>query len=252
MENMMGIIRYLLSAMFKIAVILFCVAIVWWLVSTLIPGLSYRSIFLANGTSTEARAWLPAPGSWKGVFGHQKTATGNLYIHGDAYNGYGNTYNGNQGGAQVKYVSYTVDGKEVVYGNNSNEVVFDSQNQIASNQNVNSEGYSQRNLYVRNLSIYEGGHAYTGLSFVGEARNTMFQEGKFPIIIVNNVGQVVSVSKAEATSNWSVPGWTKFQVRINDTLPNKVPCTMVFESAKPSYSYQYVQTIRVAVPVMCN
>lgn len=248
----MDIIRYLLLFLFKIAIVLFCAAIVWWLVTTLIPGISLRSFLPSNGTSTEVQSWLPAPGSWKGVFGEQKTATGNLYVHGESYDGYSNAYNGNQGGAQVDYVTYTVDGTQIIRGNNSNEVVFDSQNQISSNQKVNPDGYSQRNLYIRNLSIYEGGHAYTGLSFVGEARNTMFQDGKFPIIIVNNVGQVVSVSKAEATSNWSVPGWTKFQVKINDVLPNKVPCTMVFESAKPTYSYQPNQTVRVAVPVMCN
>ncbi len=247
----MDIIRYLLSSLFKIAIVLFFAAIVWWLVSLFIPGSSLRAMFSLSATSTAKGGWLPAPGSWNGLFGQQKIATGNTYVHGEAFNGYGNAYNGNQGGAQVDYITYTMDGTKIIRGNN-NEEVFDNQNEINSNQNVNSDGYSQRNLYVRNLSIYEGGHAYTGLSFVGEARNTMFQDGKFPIIIVNNAGQVVSISSAEAISNWTIPGWTKFQVKIKDTLPYKVPCTMVFESAKPNYSYQPIQTVRVAVPLMCN
>ncbi len=246
----MDAIRFLLGYMIRIVIVLFFVVIVWWLVSTLFPKIKVGSLFSLNGTSTVQGSWLPAPGSFKGLLGNASVPDGksNVYTPGKAYNGYGNAYNGNQGGANVDFVTYTTEGEQII--RNQNNAVFNSNEQFKVSQNGGTS--AQKNLYIRNLSIYEGGHAYTGLSFVGEARNTMFQNGKFPIIIINNRGQVVSVSYAEATSNWSIPGWIRFQVKINDVLPDKVPCTMVFEEARGTYTYQTNPPVRIAIPVMCN
>ena len=99
--------------------------------------------------------------------------------------------------------------------------------------------------------MYEGGHVYTGLTFVGEARNTMFQNGRFSIVVVDNTtNRVVSVSYAVATTDWTVAGWTRFQTKIVGTLPDKVRCTMVFEQA--AVSSQKTQPVRVAIPILCN
>lgn len=247
----MDIIRHLLLLLFKLAIALFASAVIWWLFVTLFPEARLRALFSKNGTSTVSGSWLPAPGSYKGVFGNASgTITSNEYKPGVAYNGWGNAYNNNNGGAQVDYVTYTTEGTQIIKGGQNS--VFDSSQTLTKSQNVSSSGFADRSLYIRNLSIYEGGHVYTGLSFTGEARNTLFQNGKFPVVIVDGAGRVVTVSYAEATSNWSVPGWTRFQVKINGVLPNNIQCAMIFEEAKQQYTYNNSLPTRVAIPVMCN
>jgi hypothetical protein len=105
---------------------------------------------------------------------------------------------------------------------------------------------------VRNLSIYEGGHVYTGLSFVGEARASLFREGKFPIVIIDQSGRVVGMSYAVATTNWAIPGWVRFETKINYVLPNKVPCLMIFEEMLTEKERVARKPARLPMSVMCN
>lgn len=117
-------------------------------------------------------------------------------------------------------------------------------------------GYTQANLIqyntetelpllVRNLSIFEGGHIYTGITFSGEAKENMFVNGKFPILIIDNNGRIAGVSYAEQINMWATPGWARFQVKIQSVLPNKVPCRMIFQSASQ-------QQIKSSIPITCN
>lgn len=247
----METIRYILYFSVKLAIFLIFVVLIWWFIATFFPTLSVKSLFFSSGTATSSNmGWLPAPGSIGGLFGKAKTPseTNNVYNGGDSYNGYGNAYNNNYGGAEVQFITYTSTGTQIISGTNN-------KNKEAEEKTVN--GYSKKELYIRNLSIYEKGHVYTGLSFIGEAKNTMFQSGKFKIIIADMSGRVVGIDFAEATTNWSVPGWTRFQAKINSILPYKVPCTMIFEqetavSQQYTYSNTKKQPARIAIPVLCN
>lgn len=246
--------------MFKFSIVFFFAAFFWWIAVTFFPGVTLRSIFSLNATSTaidgsvQSDGWLPSPRSSQGLLRKQKTPNqyDNLYVAGPAYDGSANAYNGNIGGAQVDYIIYTSTGSQIISGKRNS--VFNNQQQVMDAQvsATTTNGYAQKNLFIRNISIYENGHVYTGLSFVGEARETMFKDGKFPVVIADQNGRAVSVSYAEATTNWAIPGWVKFRVTINNVLPNKTRCTMVFESATRTYSNQQSQPIRVAIPVLCN
>lgn len=250
----MDSIQYLLRFLFKYAILFFFLAFMWWALATFAPSYSLRALFSFGGSNTEDGGWLPSPRNMKGLFSQTSAPDGqsNVYVPGEAYNGYQNAFRGNQGGSQVDFVTYTASGTQIIHGG-----VASSQ---AQPEGAAVSGYSKKELFIRNLSMYEKGHVYTGLTFVGEAKNVMFHDGKFPIIIADPVGRVVSTSYAEATTNWSVPGWVRFQVRIVGVLPVNIPCTMVFEQNKVVNQYQYIDTstpkpaqpVRVAIPILCN
>jgi hypothetical protein len=106
-------------------------------------------------------------------------------------------------------------------------------------------------MYIRNLSIYEGGNISRDLTFIGEARNEMYKNGTFNILVVNKEGAVLGVSPVRATGAWSIPGWSRFEVTIKHTLPpGGVQCVVIFEQARTQADTQ--QPVRVGVPVRCN
>ncbi len=224
-------------------VLLSFVWLVVWTVTIFIPVSDIHSVLSFKGG--KSGGWLPAPGSFGGLLGTGKVPNENenVYVPGPAYNGYAYSSNGDYSSSQVNFVTYTKDGIRIVRTDGG------TVNTNTTLPNAGNGGYAEKSLYIRNLSIYEGGHIYTGISFIGEAKNTMFQNGKFPIIIVDRNGRVATVATAEATTNWSVPGWTRFQTKINAVLPNKTPCTMVFQSAG---AYTTSQPTRVAIPILCN
>ncbi len=258
----MDTIRSLLGILLRTAFGLILIFLVWWIVSMFLPEASLRNIFSSSATSTSDGGWLPAPGSLAGLLGKKNNSeqNGQVYVSGPAYNGYGNASGNNVSYSQYDYISYTADGTKIIHGDNT------SASATTNNKTTNSQTspYAQKELYIRNLSIYEGGHVYTGLSFVGEAKNTMFQDGRFTIVIADSTGKVVSTSYADATTAWSAPGWVRFEVKINSVLPNKVRCIMVFQSGAPArqnsnssyssytYSNQQATPVRVAIPILCN
>jgi hypothetical protein len=259
----MDTIKYLLGFIIKVVIGLFLVAGLWFLLSILFPNLEIRKAtsVLSGGD------WLPAPGSFKGILGTPKvpSVSDNLYIPAPPYDGFKNAYTaGGSGGGSAYYVTYTPNGVEVTHNRQvtTREEVSPSVQKKAQGGSVTPppsiptsavtsvNGYASKELYIRNLSIYEGGHVYTGLSFVGEARSSMFIQGKFPIIIANAQGRAVAITTAYATTDWSVPGWVRFQTKITSVLPNKTSCTMVFEQAMVQGTQK--QPTRVAIPVLCN
>ncbi len=274
----MDSIRYLISFFIKVAFAFFVAAIVWWLVSLFSPSLSLHSL-LANRTGTSTEGWLPSPRKYSGLLGQRapvQNENTNVYKPGVAFNGYGvnddqytySTYN---------YVTYTASGTVTTKGegsvsttNQQNGVSSNNTSNtvsVASNPNQGVVGKSQtspiptqaptallnnRSLTVRNLSIYEGGHLYTGLSFIGEAKENMFRDGKFPIVVVDAKGKVIGISAAIATTNWTIPGWVRFETKITYALPVNMPCTIVFEEALTQGERATRQPLRVPLQARCN
>ncbi len=241
----METIRIIIKYFFKIAVAFFFAALVWAFVALLFPAASFTSLknsFL--GSDGESRDWLPAPRNYSGVLKSPSSGQyGTLYVAGEPYQGWGNvppTTN-----PSANFITPTV-------SSNSNSQINVNQ-QVVRNPNPQSPNNPSptTNQYVRNMSIYPGSSIRTGLIFVGEARGDLFNEGKFPIITVNARGAVVGVSSAIATTQWAVPGWVRFEARISHPLPEKSPCTMIFEEAlRPEERSR--QPIRVPLPISCN
>ena len=252
----MDTIKYLLKFLFRFAVVMFFVAIVWWGVVAFNPGFSLQTILYVltspNATSSMQSGWLPAPGSFKGLLAN---------IHGQPSVGYGSVFNGfdnGSGDSQYRYVDYQEESQATVNayvqssvsGNSGQNTEIGSQKQ---NTNINiGNTFAQKSMYLRSLSLYEGGHIYTGLSFTGEARNLMFVNGKFPIIIAEqSTGRVLAVATAEATSNWATPGWVRFQTKVSSLNSSTArSCLMIFEQARSQGSQ--IQPVRVAIPIQCN
>lgn len=268
----MHTIHYLLPRFLKAAFFFFFAAFVWLIISIFYPELSIKRILSSTATSSSTEDWLPSPRKYSGLLGQRAAtpnANTNVYTPGSpyapgapynpnpAYNGY------NLNNSQYSYSTYTY-----VYSNdgitNTTTTIRNTNQLVPSGTDVRGAPTTavpvqsptalttQRNLTVRNLSIYEGGHVYTGLTFVGEAKSTMFRDGKFPIIVVDDKGRIVGVSFALATTNWSVPGWTRFTTKINYALPNAIPCTMVFEEALDEKERITRQPLRIPMQVRCN
>jgi hypothetical protein len=242
-------LRYLISFFLKVAIAFFIFAFVWWVVSIFFPGLSVKAIFSSTTSTSTPEGWLPSPRKYSSLLGRKATtpdANTNVFTPGAPYNGY--TLNTNQYAyTSYNYVTYvhpkgltttTLDGREVT---------DDTLPQQPSTALLNN-----RSLTVRNLSIYEGGHVYTGLSFIGEAKENMFRDGKFPIVVVDQTGRVIGVSAAVASTDWAVPGWVRFQTKIFYTLPQNVPCTMIFEEALTQAERATRMPLRVPIQVRCN
>lgn len=220
----MDTIRYLLGAVIKLALGLLLLALVLWLVGVLYPEFKVSKIFSGD---VFKRDWLPAPKNYGGLLGNKNNSgeNGTVYIPGPAYNGYQNTTT--NGGANVDWVYYTATGTQVVRARGNTETT-----------NV------ERSIYLRNLSIYQGATISYGLTIVGEARDTMFKNGLFPIVVLDTQGRVIAAMDAINTGAWSTPGWVRFQATVPVRLPQNTQCSLVFNSAN--------QPVRVGMQVKCN
>jgi hypothetical protein len=280
----MDTIKDMLIVFSRFALGIFGIIFVWFVITLVFPDLTItalRESFASRNASSTLKTkganddWLPDPRTYKGLFAGTTTPNENTNVYKPApeFNGYGNTqsqYTTSKSG----YIRYTASGTVVVAGdgtevpykeydyqsgtvkNNTNEVVI-SPSTASTTQPVKPAPfvYSKKELYIRNLSIYEGGYLYTGLSFVGEAKSTMFINGAFPIIVADGLGKVVTVLKAEATNDFAPAGWTRFQAKIVSQLPEKVRCSVVFEQAVNKNQYPFNdggQPVRVIIPVLCN
>ncbi len=255
----MDILKHFIGFFIKLAFAFFLAAFVWLIVSIFYPSLSIRTLFEKGSTtsSTTNQGWLPSPKKFPSLLGKKAETPGentNLFVAGPPFDGYG--INGTIDNGQYKYVSYqyiTYDsyGRAIITSENSAPRIASTTPPVNVPASSTPQG-GARNLTIRNLSIYEGGHVYTGLSFVGEAKSTMFRDGKFPIVMVDQKGRMVGISAAIATTNWTVPGWTRFETKITYVLPNNVPCTMVFEEALTQNEKLTRQPLRIPMPMRCN
>lgn len=246
----MDSVKHLLHFSFKFAVIIFSFVAVWWFVTLIAPQLSPRSLFSAvreslsmggssSASSTLGDSWLPSPRNTLDTT--PKVAQTTLFT------GYGDQ----SGGGEFDYIEYQERGIQMAQGKTTRPRIANQQQTTTNNATQLTSLYSSKNLFVQRLSIYEKGHVYMGLSFTGEARESMFIGGKFPVVIVDpSTGQAVHVAFAEALTNWTIPGWVKFQVKITELLPTRRLCVMVFEQARMQNSK--TQPIRVVFPITCN
>lgn len=235
----MDSVRDLLIFFLKVAIGLFVIVLMIWLVSAIPKGETNTS---GKASSTPRVDILPSPRKYSGFFSSSSTSARTvqppLLVTPEAF-----VY---QGG--IAFSTSSV--RTVAQGNAINSYTSNSPTYIQQAPAF-SESSNTRNANIRNLSIYENGIVYTGLSFVGEARSSMFRDGKFPIVVLDQAGRVVGVSAAVAQTVWSVPGWVRFETRITYALPNKVPCTMIFEEAL-TQAEKTRQPLRVPLPIRCN
>ena len=220
----MDTIRYLLGAVIKLALGLLLLALVLWLVGTLYPEFKVSKIF---SMEVFKRDWLPAPKNYGGLLGNKNTngEYGTVYKPGEPFNGYQNT--STNGGSNVDWIYYTATGTQVIKTGGTTET---------SN--------AERSTYLRNLSVYQGGTISYGLTIVGEARDTMFKNGLFPIVVLDAQGRVITAMDAINTGAWSTPGWVRFQATVPVRLPQNTVCSLVFNSAN--------QPVRIGMQVRCN
>lgn len=243
----METLKYLISFFLKIALAFFILALVLGLVSLLFPSFSPSQILKSLGGSKKEKSdWLPAPKRYTGLRldGKGSDVQNNVYVpnaafvSAPAFNGYG-LGTKNQNYSTYNYVVYSTTNQPTISnGGDSSLTQFTA---------------TQRAMYIRNVSLYEGSRVYNGLWFVGEAKSIMFRDGAFPIIIVNREGVVLGVSKAVASSKWSTPGWVRFEAKIEHQIQgSSAPCTMIFEEALTEGERKSRQPVRVPLGVKCN
>ncbi len=230
----MDTIRYLLSVVLKFALVLFLLVIMLWFVGVFYPQFKISNLF---GPNTFSADWLPAPKNYSGLLGTVKKdgQYGTVYVPNAPYNGYTNTTNGYSNGTDIQWTTYTATGTQTVHGNAQ---VTD---QIYTG---NTTAYSEKSLYIRNLSVYDGSNITYGTRFVGEARDTMFKNGTFTIAVIDRSGTIVGTTQAINTGTWAAPGWARFQATLQSRLPPGADCALVFFSAQ--------QNIKVGIAVKCN
>ncbi len=125
-----------------------------------------------------------------------------------------------------------------------------TQNNTLFNLNQGTKKYTDTD-YVRNLSIFSNGHIYTGLTFTGEAKNTMFKNGVFQVLVVDRFGRIISADNITTSpSNWSMPGWVRFYGKLSGVLPVNTPCSIIFRPAQGAPDS--ANGIYVSVPEICN
>ncbi len=246
--------RHLLKYFFKVALFFFVLAIIWVIFALVVPANSLRTI-MGNGTSTPSEDWLPSPRAYSGLLSSRKSngSEPKEYVHGAAFDGY-NLNNSQYAYSQpVSYVNYNGSSTSVTKFDGTTDTKDSVVKKPVQSSSSPIQVIAETNpkIFVRNLSIYEGGHVYTGLSFVGEARSTMFRDGKFPIIMVDAAGRFIGLSAAVATTDWTVAGWTRFETKITYALPSKVSCSMIFEEALLPAERTRLP-LRVPLSMKCN
>ncbi len=232
----MDVIKYLLGAIVKLAFVLVLIAFLMWLIGLVYPDFKITNI--VNG-KIFSQDWLPAPKNYGGLLSTQTNGgtNGRVYQSGPAYNGYANAAAGND---QVDWVYYTATGTQVVSSKSTTKTTTTQAQTFKSTQ----PGFVDRASFLRNMSVFEGGNITYGLTIVGEARETMFKNGIFPVTIVDAKGNVLALTDAINIGTWSTPGWARFQVTIPVRLPQNTNCALIFNSAN--------QPVRMGISVRCN
>lgn len=139
----------------------------------------------------------------------------------------------------MSYVIYTDKGMEIVKVPEKNKIVSGQAIPIVQNAPA-----------IRNLSLYKEDSIRLGMTFYGEAKNTFFANGTFPIYLFDSQSRMFAKETAISTGKWSIPGWTRFYVKINSPLPAHQSCQMLFVPDPNSQDKNI--NYRAGLPVVCN
>jgi hypothetical protein len=172
----MDSIRFILGKIIWLVVTLFFIVFALWIFGIAYPDFKISKLLTSEHFSAD---WLPAPKN-TGLFGTpvRKDVYGNEYVPGPAFDGY-------KTATTSTYVSY---------------------GQAATSTVTNTQQNPDRSLFVRNLSIYEGGNISYGTTFYGEARDIMFSNGTFTILVLDREGRVIGSTNALNLGTWAAPG----------------------------------------------
>ena len=217
----MDTIRYLLGMIIKLVLSLFIIVFFIWAMKTFYPTAITDVTSLVTGSDAFKQDWLPAPRNVADYLPKRSSSTvhGVEFVPGPAFN---------SAGTYVYQTNY------VTYGSSTSPMIprYSTSN-------------TDRALYIRNTSAYQGMNVSYGTRFIGEARDTMFRNGSFNIFVVDTSGRIVGSAKALDMGTWAAPGWRRFQAIIGSRLPSNIPCALVFQSAQQT-------TTLVSLRVMCN
>lgn len=226
----METIRYILGKILRLVIILFILAFLLWMVDLLFPAIRIPSLLSSESWKGD---WLPAPRNYGALSNRNPNGmNGTEYVPGEPYNGYQNARYESQSG--VDFYVYTASGTVVVPAKEKRSPAWSS----------TGNGYVDRSLYVRNLSVQDRSLISYRQTIYGEARDTMFKNETFPVHIVDSNGRRIYSTHAVMTGTWSVPGWSRFEVVIPGRLPPNSECGLIFQSA--------TQPMQVALGVRCN
>ncbi len=260
-------IKHLFSFFLKIAFAIFFVVLIIRIASVITRSQGISGSATKSASSTPRTDILPSPRKYSGFFTNATSGpkvnvntlvTPEPFVYGGPVVSVGGL--GDNAGTAIKspdgytYNTYDYSSYPTTLDAKGNYVIGSpkTKTQTQSPGVVSVDTDAERRLSIRNLSIYQGGHVYTGLAFVGEARSTMFRGGKFPIVVVDGAGRVVGISTAIAQTQWAVPGWVRFETKVTYPLPSNVPCTMIFEEALTASEQKLRAPNRVSFGVRCN
>jgi hypothetical protein len=223
----MDFLKNIIGYFFRATIVLLFAALVWWLIGLLFPMLSFSQVkqliaFNSVNENGERRPLLPSPRQYKEWLERDTQYPPKEYQN-------------------VPPPSWD----DTIAWDAS--IPWNSAYQSASNTNTMAARPKTID-YVRNLSVYSGGVVYTNMMVYGEAHATMFVNGKFPIIVSDRQGRMLGVVTASSTASWvTSSSWSRFEARINISLPINTPCSLTFQQAR-----SVPNPISVAVPVMCR
>lgn len=238
----METIQYFLKKLFIVAVVFGILLAIFIALQKFAPNFMKKFSFLGGSGSFFTDNWLPDPVNLQKL---NQPAIANL--DNQVYEG-GMT-------PGMSYVLYGKDGKMqiiTVPGGNPNSNIVNNNNTAGGANNIYSNYSPMYNaLYIRNLSIFKDQKIKTGAVFYGEAKDTFFYNGTFPIYVVDAQNRVFAREMAVDTKQWATPGWTRFSVKLYANFPpNTQPCQMVFVPGtdSPDRNMNYP----VVLPIICN
>lgn len=250
--------RQQLAMVFRLAIGMSFFTFAWFVVQTFFPQFSpmylWQTIIVNNSSTSTAlfsMDWFPTPRNRAPV-----TPGGSQAITFQTPQAYqfatSNYYRNNQGGMKVDYVTYGASGTVITasYGKTVEakaQAVPQNFPTQPTDKIVTRVLSGDRSLYVRNLSIYEYGPVRKGMTFIGEARESFFKNGSFPLLMEDGQGRRGIIGTAYATTDWTIPGWVRFTATIGATLPDNVACNLFFQSANVQPSTKLPLSVPFAV-----
>lgn len=221
----MKTIEYFLSKLFMFALIFGGIIFTLIVLQKFFPELLSKFNLRGNG-SFFTDSWLPDPVNLQEL---TKPKTADL-------------------SNQVPESTMTPGTSYVIYGENGMEIVKVPDNhKITKGEAIpiieNAPG-------IRNLSLNKEDSIKIGTIFYGEAKNTFFLNGTFPVYLFDSQSRVFSKEVAISTGQWSVPGWSRFYVKINSQLPMHQSCQIMF-TPDPNSQDKNIN-YRAILPVVCN